>query len=179
METPLAYGFHPNAEIGFRTNQCMVVFSSLLELMPKDSSNNDSKGDIKSPQDLTLDMIKYLLEDMNLRDKVFNIDDIKGKMDSDNKGPYQNVFLQEIEYMNYLLLEIIRSLEEINQGIQGLLTITERMESIIESISLYRVPATWTLLAYPSKRGLTTWLQNLFQRIEQLNLFKDDPYNIP
>jgi dynein heavy chain, axonemal len=45
-------------------------------------------------------------------------------MDAENKGPYQNVFLQEIEYMNGLLMEMVRSLEEINQGIQGLLTIT-------------------------------------------------------
>lgn len=53
------------------------------------------------------------------------------------------------------------------------------MESIIDAISLFRVPAQWSLLAYPSKRGLASWLANLFQRIEQLNLFKDDPYNIP
>lgn len=100
-------------------------------------------------------------------------------MDAENKGPYQNVFLQEIEYMNGLLMEMVRSLEEINQGIQGLLTITQRMESIIDSVALYRVPPQWTLLAYPSKRGLSSWLSNLFQRIQQLNLFKDDPYNIP
>jgi len=31
-ETPLAYGLHPNAEIGFRTAQCIVLFSTLLEL---------------------------------------------------------------------------------------------------------------------------------------------------
>lgn len=43
---------------------------------------------------------------MNLRDKVFNLDDIRTKID--DVGPYQNVFLQECEYMNYLLKEIIR-----------------------------------------------------------------------
>lgn len=72
-----------------------------------------------------------------------------------------------------------RTLDEISQGILGLLTITEKMEEIINSISFNRVPTPWILLAYPSKRGLTSWLANLFQRIEQLNLFKDDPYNIP
>lgn len=81
--------------------------------------------------------------------------------------------------MNNLLLEIIRSLEEIAQGLAGLLTITEGMEAIIDAISLFRVPTNWALLAYPSKRGLTTWLQNLFQRIEQLNFFKDDPITPP
>jgi len=31
-ETPLGYGLHPNAEIGFRTNQCNTLFNTLLEL---------------------------------------------------------------------------------------------------------------------------------------------------
>lgn len=42
--------------------------------------------------------------------------------------------------MNILLGEIVRSLEEINQGIQGLLTISEKMESIIDALALNKVP---------------------------------------
>lgn len=53
------------------------------------------------------------------------------------------------------------------------------MESIIDSVALYRVPTPWSLLAYPSKRGLTSWLHNLIKRIEQLNIFKDNPLEIP
>jgi dynein heavy chain, axonemal len=52
------------------------------------------------------------------------------------------------------------------------------MEQVITSIALNRVPAYWNTLAYPSKRGLSSWLANLFQRIEQLNTFKDDPFSI-
>jgi dynein heavy chain len=53
------------------------------------------------------------------------------------------------------------------------------MESIIEAIALNKVPIPWNNLAYPSKRGLASWLINLFQRVEQLNLFRDDPLAIP
>lgn len=81
--------------------------------------------------------------------------------------------------MNGLVCEIVRSLDEIDQGIKGFLTISEKMEQIIEAISFNRVPASWVNLAYPSKRGLASWIQNLFQRIDQLNQFKEDPYNIP
>jgi len=56
---------------------------------------------------------------------IFNIDDIKNKIDAESKGPYQNVFLQEIEYMNVLLSEIDRSLSSIDQGFKGILTISE------------------------------------------------------
>jgi len=38
-------------------------------------------------------MIKYLLEDVNLKSRVYNIDEVKSKLDAENKTPYQNVFL--------------------------------------------------------------------------------------
>jgi dynein heavy chain len=35
------------------------------------------------------------------------------------------------------------------------------MEKVIDAVSLNRVPASWAKLAYPSKRGLTSWIVNL------------------
>lgn len=81
--------------------------------------------------------------------------------------------------MNNLTMAIISSLEDIQKGFDGILTISEKMEEIIDSIALNRVPAAWANLAYPSKRGLQSWFSNLFQRCEQLAAFRDDPYNLP
>lgn len=63
--------------------------------------------------------------------------------------------------MNGLMVEICKSCEEIMQGFMGLLTISEKMEGIINAIYLNRVPGEWAVLAYPSKRGLSSWLLNL------------------
>lgn len=79
--------------------------------------------------------------------------------------------------MNNLLIEIVRSLEETDLGFKGLLTITEKMENLIISISLNRVPENWVKLAYPSKRGLGSWLDNLWKRYDQYDQFKEDPIN--
>lgn len=46
-ETPLAFGMHPNAEIDFRTNQCVMLFRTLTELQPKDSSGSGEAGGTK------------------------------------------------------------------------------------------------------------------------------------
>lgn len=81
--------------------------------------------------------------------------------------------------MTILLTEMTRSIQEIDQGVKGLLTISEKMEQTMDSLVLNRVPASWTNLAYPSKRGLETWIINLLQRIQQLNLFRDDPLTPP
>jgi len=48
-----------------------------------------------------------------------------------------------MEYMNMLLYEITKSLDDIDQGFKGILTISEKMEQVIDAISLNRVPATW------------------------------------
>lgn len=49
----------------------------------------------------------------------------------------------------------------------------------MDALVINRVPNSWQLLAYPSKRGLEGWIVNLLQRIDQLNLFRDDPLNLP
>jgi len=108
---------------------------------------------------------------------MFNLTDIKDRIGE--KGPYQNVFLQECEYMNYLIEEINRSLVELDQGLRGILTISEQMEDLQNSLQLERIPPKWNKYAYETKRSLATWLDNLLKRVEQLSNWKDDPMNIP
>lgn len=43
-ETPLAFGMHPNAEIGFRTDQCTKLFMTLQDLQPRDESLEGGEG---------------------------------------------------------------------------------------------------------------------------------------
>jgi len=42
------------------------------------------------------------------------------------------------------------------------------MEALANALFIDRVPATWTVLAYPSLKGLGQWFSNLLQRVEQL-----------
>lgn len=59
----MAYGLHPNTEIGFRTTQCNQLFSNLLELTPKDDAV-EVGGEIKTPIDIATEQIKFILEDL-------------------------------------------------------------------------------------------------------------------
>lgn len=73
--------------------------------------------------------------------------------------------------MNTLVGLIVGNLESIDQGLRGIITLSEKLEGVIDAIFLNKVPASWVAAAYPSKRGLTSWLMNLFQRCEQLKTF--------
>ena len=56
-------------------------------------------------------MVRRFIDDINIKEKIFSVDEIKNKIDADQKGPYQNVFIQEIEYMTILLTEIAKSVD--------------------------------------------------------------------
>jgi len=62
---------------------------------------------------------------------------------------------------------------------KGELTMSEQMEALMRDINFNKVPARWEKFAFPSMRGLGSWLDNIKQRIEQLSVWKDDPTRIP
>jgi len=174
-ETAMMYGLHTNFEIGLGSQQCVDMFDMLTDIMPKEESADTSSDGMKVRNDEMY--ISKILGDINIKEKMFSLVDIKDKINE--RGPYQNVFLQECEYMNYLLEEINRSLVELEQGIKGILTISEQMENLQNSLNLERLPDQWNKLCYPTKRSMATWLENLLKRVEQLSAWKDDPMSIP
>jgi len=50
------------------------LFNLLIELQPKETGGDAEKAEIKSPNDITSDLIKYLFEDMDFKNKIFNLD---------------------------------------------------------------------------------------------------------
>merc|ERR1711953_1432794 len=102
------YGLHTNAEIGLGTQQCEYMFEMLTELMPKDDNSGGEGGDKTRSDEM---YISKVIGDWNIKEKIFVLVDIKDKI-SGEKNPYQNVFLQECEAINYLIEDINRSLVE-------------------------------------------------------------------
>ena len=162
-ETPLAFGLHPNAEIGFRTQTSEYLLRNILELSAASQDNSSGDGQ-SSQQQIAETIIQDVLD--TLRDVKFEIDTIAGGLDL---GPFQNVVLQECERMNTLIQEILRSLIELDQGFRGDLTVSDAMEELANCLYLDRVPKRWEVLAYPSLRTLSNWLLDLQRRIAQLN----------
>jgi len=175
-ETPLAFAMHPNAEIDFRTTQCRNLFAQLTELQPKGSGGSSEGG---GANDKVVEFISRVNDEAQLENCKFNIDDIAGKLNEETRGPYQNAFMQECECMNVLIKVIVASLVDIVLAFKGELTMSEKMENLMKDINLNKVPAGWEKFAFPSMRGLGSWLDNIKQRIEQLTVWKDDPTKVP
>ena len=93
-ETPLAYGMHPNAEIDFRTNQCNILFKTLVELQPKDASTDESGGGGNVKITKAQELMMKINDEIQLEQNRPNVEDIISKLGED-RDPFQNVFLQE------------------------------------------------------------------------------------
>jgi dynein heavy chain len=177
-DTPLAFGMHPNAEIGFRTDQSETLFKILQELQPQDagsSGGDDEEGGNLTPAGVAEQVLNDIID--RFGDKKFDMDDIEGSID--DKGPYQNVFLQECEAFNVILAEMMRSLLELNQGLAGELTMSGKMEALQSCMFMDRVPGPWAHLAWPSLRSLAMWLTDLNMRYDQFLDWTGNPAEIP
>ena len=179
VETPLYYGLHPNAEINLGTLQCNNLFDTLVMLQPNDSSAPAATDDpISAEKMYETSYIVKVQQDWVLKERMFVLEDIKDRC-GEARTPYQNVFLQECEYMNTLLEEICSSLGQLKKAKDGELTFNEKLETLENCLNLEKIPDYWVEISYPAKRSLSTWFDNLLKRIDQLATWKDDPSIIP
>ena len=81
--------------------------------------------------------------------------------------------------MNNLLSEMMRSLKELQLGFAGELTMSDAMDTLKSSLFLDRIPPLWQKRAWPSLRGLTSWLTDFSFRLIQLEEWQNNPAEIP
>uniref|UniRef100_A0A8D9BW96 Dynein beta chain, ciliary n=3 Tax=Cacopsylla melanoneura TaxID=428564 RepID=A0A8D9BW96_9HEMI len=166
-ESPILYGLHPNAEIGFLTTQAENVFKIIFELQPRDSAASQGSGVTREEK------VRQVLDE--ILDKCpdpFNIQEMMSRVE--DRTPYIIVAFQECERMNILMTEIKRSLKELNLGLKGELTITTPMEALEYSIFMDTVPPSWEKRAYPSMLGLGGWFADLQLRLKELEAWVGD-----
>ncbi|NXN11582.1 DYH9 protein, partial [Indicator maculatus] len=166
-ESPYLYGLHPNAEIGFLTQASERLFREVLELQPWDSSLRE--GGVVTREETVRALLENMLE--KLMDE-FNMAELMAKVEE--RTPYVVVALQECERMNILTREIRSSLQELDLGLKGELTMTSDMESLQNALFLDMVPESWLRKAYPSTASLGTWFADLLTRIKELEAWTGD-----
>jgi len=172
QDTPIAFGLHPNAEIDFRTTQSNRILSTILELQPRDGGSGEGA---LSPDEISAQMAQEILEKFG--EKHFDVDDIARSLE--DVGPYQNVFMQEMDVMNRLLAEILRSLKELQLGFAGELTMSDAMDNLKAYLFLEKIPLTWAKISWPTLRALPSWSVDFLQRLAQLEEWQNNPADIP
>lgn len=86
-ETPVAFGLHPNAEIGFRTEVGESLFSTIGAMRPMEVSVVEGE----SNEHIAGTYLQDVLEE--LREALFDITALRDAV-GDSPGPFQTVFTQ-------------------------------------------------------------------------------------
>lgn len=176
QDTPIAFGLHPNAEIDFRTTQSNRILATVLDLQDRVETSGEG---LMSPDEIVGIAVNDILE--RFGEKKFDVDDLIRSLSDggESPNPYQNVFIQEMQVMNNLLTEMVRSLKELLLGFAGELTMSDAMDALKGAIYLDRVPATWSKRSWPSMRGLVSWSVDFNFRLTQLEEWQNNPIDIP
>jgi dynein heavy chain, axonemal len=128
-----------------------------------------------SPDEVSIQITADILD--RFGEKKFDVEEIARSID--DIGPYQNVFMQEMEVMNNLLSEIVRSLKELQLGFNGELTMSDSMDMLKSCLYLDKIPPLWQKRAWPSLRPLQSWLNDFTYRLNQLDDWQNNPLTIP
>merc|ERR1719313_1369634 len=158
LEQPQMFGLHPNAEIGFLTNQGISIFNTIRDL--SGGGGGGGGGDIGASQVMITSYMDQLPANLDMID-------IRGRLKEEDYTPYVIVSLQESEAMNKLLSKLRGSMTELELGISGALNVTESMEELAHDLQINKVNGGWAALAFPSLKSLAAWFADLLLRVQQ------------
>jgi len=168
-ETPVLFGLHNNAEIGFLLASADMLFTTITDLS---GSGGGAGIGGAGAGDSSLQIINQFEERLPVgpnpsQPEIFDMFELDRKIEEEN-NPYINVALQECERTNKLVCEMKRSLAELKLGLEGSLNMSDGMEALLSSLTLDRVPANWSSCAYPSLKALGAWFNDFLLRTQQL-----------
>lgn len=78
---------------------------------------------------------------------------------------FSTVLLQEMAKFNKLLNVMRKSLVDIDQAINGFIVMSDVLDSMYLKLQNNQVPKNWEDVAYPSLKPLSSWFQDLLERI--------------
>eukprot|EP00929_Paragymnodinium_shiwhaense_P077089 TRINITY_DN3967_c2_g1_i1.p1 TRINITY_DN3967_c2_g1~~TRINITY_DN3967_c2_g1_i1.p1 ORF type:complete len:3070 (-),score=1029.42 TRINITY_DN3967_c2_g1_i1:156-9119(-) len=156
-EIPQMYGLHPNAEIGYLTNQGVSIFQTISAI--SGGGGGGGSGDISAAQTFITTYQGQLPPNLDMID-------IRSRVTE--KTPFVIVSLQESDRMNILLSTMRNTMTELELGITGALNVTDKMEQLAKDLIANKVTAGWMAVAYPCLKSLSAWFADLCLRVEQL-----------
>eukprot|EP00933_Yihiella_yeosuensis_P070887 TRINITY_DN79051_c0_g1_i1.p1 TRINITY_DN79051_c0_g1~~TRINITY_DN79051_c0_g1_i1.p1 ORF type:complete len:1434 (-),score=383.71 TRINITY_DN79051_c0_g1_i1:142-4125(-) len=159
-EPPEAFGQHMNAEISSSMQDTDSMVTTLITMTYGGSGGGSvDTNAVFNTCDALLDKIPEPMDWEEVRDR-----------NEADQSPLKVCLLQEIERYNGLLKAVSGSIKLLKKGIQGFVVISKDQEEVLQALNLGVVPKSW-LFAYPSLKPLSSWMPDLVDRIDQLNVW--------
>ncbi|KAL0236998.1 hypothetical protein PCE1_000395 [Barthelona sp. PCE] len=175
-ESPELFGLHSNAEIEYLNRQAGNLLDTLLDLQPKSGGGGAADdGETQTPEEIVMEMLQNFNSSLPEGFEEENVEESLPK----ERSPYVSIWYQEMLRMQHLVKVMKVSLNEVEKALNGELTITSRIEAIIDSLYFNKVPTEWVKVSYPSLRNLADWFVDLMKRINFLKAWEAELGSTP
>jgi len=165
-ESPLVFGFHPNALITAQNNEAQKFLDTIISVQPRLSSG----GGGKSSEDIVAEMAAEFLERMPkaMNAKAAHPKTYEATADGGiiSLGVFHG---QELDRFNCLVNGIKKSLVTLDQAIKGLVVMSAVMEDMFNCFLNQKLPGNWTGIAYPCLKPLNSWVADFILRMQFMN----------
>jgi len=175
---------HPNTENSIRIGLASQLFNFLLDILPlEDASGGEDDDEKKGGGDGTTEKIAFIYESVpkdqggDIPGRQFIIQNLQ--IDRKSIRPFQNCFIQELERMNKLCVEIISALLNLEKASRGEMNFTAVIEATQSSLITDRIPEHWAKWSFPTLRTLSSWISLIKLRLEFLKAFTQELNEMP
>ena len=146
--------------------QCIAIINELIKLFP---IGGEAESD-KSNETMVFDLANEILDKLPA---LFDVEIIESRFPVVYENSMNTVLRQEVIRFNRLIDEIKSSLKNVKKAIKGQIIMSSSLEEIFTSMSVGRVPAAWERKSYPTLKPLSSYVNDLLQRIEFLQKWAD------
>ncbi|SOV14937.1 dynein heavy chain, putative [Plasmodium gaboni] len=177
-ESSILYGLNQHAEMNFRTNESIKLLKNILKLKLKETSTFvEELTTGETMENKTSNILSEILSEID--NIFFNVEELMKSIPDDQITPLQYFLFQECTLMNSLTSVMKNSLKELNLAIKGEINMTSKIESLMNALYKDKLPELWKNNSYSSNRNLSSWVNNLKERIAFLTEWFNDPLLTP
>jgi len=174
IESPEAFGLHPNADITLQLKESKELMDVLVSIQPRDGGTGGGMSNDEIVELLCADFnmrLPRVLSKASADPSVFEGLDSTGEESNTNT---LGVFLgQELVRYNKLLLVMGKSIRELQKAIKGLVVMSSDLETMFNCFIFKTVPPNWEKAGYPSLKPLASWFADLVARVEEMRAWMD------
>ncbi|XP_071819604.1 dynein axonemal heavy chain 5-like isoform X1 [Apostichopus japonicus] len=162
VDSPEAFGLHPNADITYQTNMSKEILDTILNIQPKDSGGGGGETREAAVYRLADEMLEKLPAD-------YISHEVKARLQKMGALMPLNIFLrQEIDRMQRVITVVRQTLSDLKLAIDGTIIMSENLKDALDNMYDARVPRLWEKVSWESTT-LGFWFTELIERNTQFS----------
>jgi len=138
-----------------------MMLETILSVQPRSTS-----GAGKSRETIIEEIANFV---QSRTPDVYDFDTIYKKYPTKYEESMNTVLIQEIVRYNRLLEVMKDSLINVKKGLKGVIVLSEELEMLANSLYDNQVPAMWAEKGFLSLKPMSSWQNELIERVNFLN----------